>query len=421
MNPLSVYLHLRAETAPLCVGRLAYQSGLAYLELDKDWVARGINISPVKLQLTDHLQEAPRVPFNGLHGVFADSLPDGWGLLLMDRWLRKHNIHPGLISPVERLAYMGDRGMGALTYQPDQGFECDELQQMVSIAELAADAQRVFQGSSAEVTRQLYMTGGSPGGARPKAALGLKGNEAVANTGSLPQGYEHWLVKFPAGNSAESRFEGVTEYIYSVMARQAGIEFADTRLIEAASSETAGQLPFFASKRFDRDNHNRRIHMHSLAGLVHADFRLPDSDYELLMKVTAFVTKSHQDMVEVLRRMIFNILAGNRDDHTKNFSFLMTERGEWSLSPAYDVTFNTGINGHHSMSIHGEGVNVSRQAIQKIADLIPLPSATVDEMIAECAEALSAWAGLARQYAIPLANISEIQAYIETGVRRIRY
>jgi serine/threonine-protein kinase HipA len=165
-------------------------------------------------------------------------------------------------------------------------------------------------------------------------------------------------VKFPTGQSQTAQAEGAVEYVYSLMARNAGITFGPTRLIET------GQGPgYFACQRFDRAEQNQRIHMHTFAGLVNADFSVPDADYEILMKATSHVIRSHLDLCEVLRRMIFNILSGNRDDHTKNFSYLMSADGTWQLSPAYDLTFNTGINDHHSMSIMGHGKNIPRAAI----------------------------------------------------------
>ena len=415
MNALQVFYHHDSEYVQL-LGRLVYKDGLAYLELNNEFLEQGINISPINLKLNNSLQVAPRTPFNGLHGVFADSLPDGWGLLLMDRYFRKKNIPINQITPLDRLAYMGNRTMGVLSYQPDLGEENDNnLQEIYSLDGLASESLEIFQGSNKEVSKQLQINGGTPGGARPKATIGLKDNQAICGANDLPEGYQHWLVKFPSGKSDIEQAEGVVEYVYSIMARKAGIEFPETQLIETEQS-----TGFFACKRFDRGTNNQRIHLHSFAGLIDADFRVPDADYELLMKATSHLTQSHPDLCEVLRRMIFNIISGNRDDHTKNFSFLMAADGTWKLSPAYDVTFNQGINGHHTMSVMGYGKDIPMAAIMRIANMIPLAEKKVNLIIDKVIESLSEWRSLAKKYDVPLSLIEEIDCYISAQIKRLR-
>lgn len=419
MTALKVFLH--NPNGKMLLGRLAYQKGRGHLELDSHFLSQNINLSPLHLKLSNNLQTAQRSPFNGLHGVFADSLPDGWGLLLMDRRLRQQGIAVHTITPLDRLAYIGDRAMGALSYQPDTGeSDIEAADNLLSLSCLAQDALAIFEGSTKDVTTQLHIIGGSPGGARPKATIGLDGEKAIAGATDLPPGYQHWLVKFPTGSNTQARSEGAVEYIYSLMAQQAGIDFAQTRLINAGAGNH-----YFAARRFDRQldpttgDTNTRVHMHTFAGLVNADFRVPDADYELLIKATSHVTKSHQDCCEVLRRMIFNIISGNRDDHTKNFSFLMSPIGKWRLSPAYDVTFDTGINGHHSMSVMGYGQAIPKSAIYQVAALIPLSPAKVDRMLEEVIQALSQWPELARQFDVPLVLIREISTYINNETTRL--
>lgn len=397
----------------ILLGKLVYKKGLAYFEYDANFLHYSINISPLNLKLETSLQVASRTPFNGLQGVFSDSLPDGWGLLLMDRQFRQRQIPLTDITPLDRLAYIGDRAMGALSYQPDTGELGDNLNHLpISIADIANESLQIYQGNITQVTQQLYIVGGSPGGARPKATIGLNGNNAISGVGNLPENYQHWIVKFPTGKTAVEQAEGAVEYVYSIMAKNAGINFPETQLIETPQSSG-----YFACKRFDRGVDDQRFHMHSFAGLVNADYRLPDSDYDLLMRATSHVTKSHLDLCEVLRRMIFNILSGNRDDHTKNFSYLMDADGNWSLSPAYDVTFNFGINGHHSMSIAGHGKNIPKQAIQQIANMIPLSETKVNLMIEEIAASLAQWRKLAKIYAIPSSIINEIEDYINKQIK----
>ena len=392
------------------VGRLVYKDSLSYLELNDKFIEQQINLSPLSLTLEKNLQVAPRTPFNGLHGVFADSLPDGWGLLLMDRHFRQNKLALSELTPLDRLCYLGSRTMGALTYEPDLNKQDSKsAPNKYSLDSLAQESLEIITGSKEDISRQLQVDGGSPGGACPKSTIGLHGSKAISGANDLPPNYEHWLVKFPTGYSQEKQAEGVIEYIYSIMARDSGINFPQTQLIE--SDKGPG---FFACKRFDRHATNQRRHIHSFAGLINADFRLPDSDYQMLIKATSHITKCHPDLCEVLRRMIFNVLSGNRDDHTKNFSFIMEPKGTWRLSPAYDVTFNTGINGQHSMSIKGHGSNIPKTAIAEIASMIPLNENKLNAIIEEVFESLSNWQSLAKSYQVPAHLIREIQSYINT-------
>lgn len=424
----SLTVSLQHQEQDIAVGKLTFAQGQSYLKLDQSFVDAGLNLSPVKIKLNNDVQIAPRHPFNGLFGIFADSLPDGWGLLLMDRMLAQKGINFSSIGSVERLAYMGNRAMGALSYHPDTG-EQHQTNQLISLNQLAQDAQQIYQGSVKEVSQQLHLTGGSPGGARPKAIIGISkiddsndnqrmidGQKAIAGYGDLPANFQHWLVKFPTED--KSKYEGVIEHIYAQMAQSAGINFGPTILIE-----TQNNGGFFATKRFDRQtakdgtHHNKKVHMHTLAGLVHADFRLPDCDYQTLIKATSFVTHSHHDCVEAFRRMIFNILCGNKDDHTKNFSYLMDDDSEWRLSPAYDITFNQGINGHHSMSVSGFGQDIPRQAIDKVAALIDLKPQQINQIIEQCKDALNQWPALIKTYGVSMDESKPISEFITNQLK----
>ncbi|MGK5093549.1 type II toxin-antitoxin system HipA family toxin [Deltaproteobacteria bacterium TL4] len=415
MNSVQVYFHGTSSGESTLLGHLVYKEGIAFFSFDQNFLKTGLNISPFKLKLSTDLQSAERTPFNGLQGVFSDSLPDGWGMLLMDRRFRALGRSLDTVTPLDRLAYMGNRAMGALSYQPDFCKDDESAGQgIVSLGGLAEESLGLYQGTAVEVLSQLAIIGVSPGGARPKALIGLKDDIAIGGVGDLPEGYEYWIVKFPTGISVEAKGEGAVEYVYSKLARQAGITFPETRLYP--SKNTSG---YFAVKRFDRGTNHQRFHLHSLAGLVDADFRLPDCDYEILLRVTSHLTKSHADSCQVFRRMIFNILTGNRDDHTKNFSFLMKPDGIWTLSPAYDVTFNFGINGQHSMSVSGYGKEIPLKAIQKIANLIPLNPSKVTEIIEEVSDALSSWDQLSKEYEVPNTMIKDIGRYLNTERLRL--
>ena len=336
------------------VGVLFQQHRSLYFEYDAEWLSEGFALSPYQLKLSSHLIQDETRLWQGLHGVFNDSLPDGWGLLLMDRELRKSDIDPRSISPLDRLAWLGHRTMGALVYEPVEGPDSDPV--LVELNRLAENAQQVFAGSSSEVLPELFRAGGSPGGARPKALIATNGEQVVTADGEIPQGFTPWLVKFAAKDDFPDA--GNIEYAYSLMARDAGLEMPETVLMD-------GQ--YFAVRRFDRiDNH--RLHTHTFGNMVGADFRVPSLDYEELFRVVLDVTKSRQELLKALRQMIFNIATHNRDDHSKNFSFFWNGSEQaWRLTPAYDLMFSNGIHGEHTMTVAGEGKQPGRDHVMQLA------------------------------------------------------
>lgn len=429
MIPLKVIYHHPAK-GEINVGRIVYENRIGLFEYDASFLGLNLQLSPFNLPLISGLQRGNPTPFNGLQGVFSDSLPDGWGMRLMDRAIREgrlsvdgqHSRSLAEITPVERLAYMGSRCMGALSYQPDTGNKDGHSGDEVSIAELASESLEVYRGGVEQVAQELYIAGGSPGGARPKATIGLQFHEAdnctvssaISGAEDLPEGYEHWLVKFPTNTDLEAKAEGNVEYIYSLLARDAGINFPETLLIP-----TDDEYGYFCCKRFDRQVGNIRVHMHTLAGLIDADFRVCDADYQHLLQVTTHLTKNYQDCLEAVRRMIFNVVVGNRDDHTKNFSFLMDGDGQWRLSPAYDITFNPGPGGEHSMSIAGQGKNVTLQAINSLAERVSITKKDVQLMIDEIAESVAQWPKLAGDYRVPESMMIEISDYMKTQLSNL--
>ncbi|MRT57102.1 type II toxin-antitoxin system HipA family toxin [Enterobacteriaceae bacterium RIT693] len=335
------------------VGELYKAEGKGiYFAYDREWLADGFNLSPLTMKWDDKPQLAadPRL-FDGLHGPFADSLPDGWGMLLMDRFFSStygDGSHRTL-TPLDRLAYMGERGMGAFEYQPKT--DSTALSGPVSLCELYEASIDVQQGETAAVLNKLRLAGGSPGGARPKAivALSENGEEASSAFGSLPEGYQHWIVKFRALD--EPVETGGIEFAYAEMARDAGVIMAESSLLNMQMPEGAVEN-FFATKRFDRKG-NRKIHMMTVSALVYADFRtLSSVSYPDLLKLTQAMTNDSKEVEKMARLMIFNALSHNHDDHAKNFAFLChepTEPGEkerWALAPAYDLTFSNAMGEH---------------------------------------------------------------------------
>jgi serine/threonine-protein kinase HipA len=415
MRVISVYYHRYSNTEPVFVGRLVHDEGLSHFEYDAGFLVLGLNISPFKLEMHGLLQSAPSHPFSGLHGLFNDSLPDGWGMYLMDKDFKNHGISLDDIYPIDRLAYMGSRAMGALSYLPDDGnkFHSNNGEHL-NLNQLAKESINLYTGEIDEVLSHLAINGTPSGGARPKVLLGLKGKETISGAYDLPEDFEHWLAKFPTGKNAEDKAEGAIEYIYSIMARQAGIDFPETKLVAGENGNA-----YFLIKRFDRAEGNKRIHMQTLAGLVNADFRVADFDYDRLLKVCSAITKSHKEVTQLFKRMLFNVMSGNRDDHTKNFSFLMDDNGIWHNSPAYDFTFNRGINGEHSMLVGKSGKNITQDDIALLAKTASLKNKEVQYMIDEVSEELSSWTNEALNYNIPKSRVIEISDYMEIQRKRL--
>lgn len=364
------------------VGQLAEADRRIYFEYDREFVEGGLQLSPFKLPLRPGLIEHADLRFGPLPGLFDDSLPDGWGLLLMDRLFRRRGLEPEAVSPLDRLAYLGTRTMGALTYHPPTEVERDE--QLLDLHKVGINAQQIYTGEAVDVLPELMRAGGSPGGARPKVLIGIKGNQIISGEDDLPGGFEHWIVKFCA--KADLGSAGPMEFAYSTMAREAGIDMPQSRLLKAGKKTF-----YFAVRRFDRGPGNKRIHVHTFGNLIHANFRIPSTDYADLMKVTSALTRNHEDLLRVFRRMVFNIVAHNRDDHAKNFAFMMNEPGEWSLSPAYDLGFATGPGGEHTMTVAGEGRAPTRDHVLQLAKQFGIKSKVATEIIENVNAAVSKW------------------------------
>lgn len=399
IKELKVGLNFGQEIQP--VGRLAIRDGIIYFEYDNAFLERNLEISPIKLPLQRGVIELPRTPFEGLAGVFNDSLPDGWGRLLFDRMLRAEGILPNDVTPLDRLAYVGLNGMGALVYEPDES--PNHYDEKINLDVLASQTEQVLEGESGEVINELLALNGSSAGARPKAMIGLDSERKNIShgTGELSEGFEHWIVKFP--NMQDGNDSGAIEYVYSIMAQNAGLEMPATHLFP--SQKGSG---YFAVKRFDR-NKNKRFHMHTVSGLIHSNFRFPSHDYEDLLALTSVLTKDIREVEKMFRLAVFNVMAHNRDDHAKNFSFLMDESGEWKLSPAYDLTFSNGPGGEQSTMVMGEGRNITRTHLEKLGLEAKLSKAFIDEVIQSTIAALGNWKNLAKGNGVKIENIELIE------------
>lgn len=399
-------LEVQFQQAPgegIPLGILVEEGRRVYFEYHDDFLKTEIPLSPFKLPLRSGLIEHTDRQIGELPGLFADSLPDGWGLLLMDRHFRREGIRLETLSPLDRLAYLGTRAMGALTYHPPAVPAVSS--ELIDLYELGQHAEAIFGGSEQKVLPQLMRVGGSPAGARPKALIGVKEDSLITGDVELPEGYDHWLTKF--ASKSDAPHAGPVEYAYSLMAREAGIIMPETRLFEVGKGKKKRR--YFAVKRFDRGPGNRRYHIHTFANLVHVDFRIPTTDYEDLFKVTHALTRNHCDLLRLFRLMIFNVATHNRDDHAKNFSYLLDhEHKEWSLSPAYDLTFSAGPGGEHSNTILGQGREPTREHCLELAKRVGIEKRHALEAIDVVNAAIAQWKQFADDAACPKRHRDEL-------------
>lgn len=405
MRRLEVLLDWGDE--PTRVGTLAERDRRIYFEYAASFIDDPLPLSPFKLPVRPGLHEDVDRTFGGLHGVFYDSLPDGWGLLLMDRRFRQAGIDLGQVTPLDRLAYIGRRPMGALIYQPAQILDEVSLD-TVDLDDLAGQATRVLEGSVEDILPQLIVAGGSPGGARPKILVGVRDadDHIVSGVTDLPAGYRHYMIKF--GALEDGADIGAVEAAYATMAGKAGIEMQHTRLFETADGR------YFGVERFDLERERR--HVHTLGGLLHASHRHPSIEYDAFLRATLMLTRDHRQVSAAFRQMAFNVLAHNRDDHSRNFSFVMARDGTWTLTPAYDVVFSYGIQGWHTMAVQGEAQNPTRSQMLRVGEANGIVRKDGQEIIEQVEGAVADWPRIARDLDVSDERIR----HIETELRRIR-
>ena len=398
---LTVHLDLEGCSRPL--GALAWKRDerRAYFEYHRDFLAAPLPVSPFKLAASPGVRPAPYEPFEGLHGLFADSLPDGWGRKLLDRRLQAEGLDYLALTPLDRLAYVGGSGMGALRYEPEKFFG-RRAAVGINLDLIAQDAEAVQRElPTAEIDLLLRAQGGS-GGVRPKLMVGLTpgGNHVLADYGNgLPPEFDAWIVKFRSLD--ESVEIGAEEYAYALMAHAAGIDMMETRLLETPKGH------YFATRRFDRSNGERR-HVHTASGLLETSHKLPGIGYEELLKLTLMLTRDAASVWQMFRRMAFNVLARNRDDHARNHAFLMSSDGAWRPSPAYDLTFSTGPGGEHNLTVLGEGRAPDRTHMLRLADKLGLRVPEAKRTIDEVADTVAQWPHFAEQAGLSRARTAEI-------------
>lgn len=385
------------------IGELVSQGRDIYFKYYNDFITKGIEISPLKLKLNKEIHQADAVPFDGLFGVFADSLPDGWGKLLLDRSLSAKGINSSDLTMLDRLAFVGNTGLGALTYKPEKEEE-KQIGFKFELDNIAKATHQILSGTSTEILDELYILGGSSGGARPKILVGYnsKTQDIIATEKELPPHYDQWIIKFPS--STDRADIANIEYAYYKMAIDAGIEMSECKLFKGKS----GQV-YFGTKRFDRIGNNR-LHMHSAAGMMHDNFRLSNLDYGHVMDCAFQLERDVRAYEKILRLAAFNIFAHNRDDHSKNISFLMDEKGNWKVAPAYDLTFSSSGHGMHSTMINGESANPNKQHLMALANYFKVKNANA--IIDHVQAVIYNWKLYAKQCKVSADSVSRIQKVI---------
>lgn len=360
---LDVYYHKQL------VGTLAERPDkLIAFQYSTNWQKTGFSISPLSLPLKSDVFTPPeknRHIFRGLYGVFADSLPDAWGELLMERYLTSIGVHTDDLSILDKLAYIGTTGMGALEYYPSKETDFDRIEASMDYDEIARVCNDILDSKTSDQLDLLYKLAGSSGGTRPKILLSENDDE--------------WIVKFPA--RTDDAICGKREYDYYQCALDCGINISCSELV--ASSVCDG---YFKTKRFDRDNHNK-IFTSTFAGILNVDYNMPSCDYETFFKLINVLTKENiVDVKQMYKQMCFNVLNHNRDDHTKNFSFLYTENNGWHLSPAYDITYSTTYYGEQTTSVKGKGKDISYDDLISTGTTAGLKKSYCEDVLEEIRE-----------------------------------
>lgn len=368
---LSVYLNTYGIHR--MVGLLYENAGRVFFEYSPDFLQSGIALSPFKLPLKPGVFEDEKRTFDGLFGLFNDSLPDGWGCLLLDRKLRKRGLSYDSITPLPRLSMIGRNPMGALEYEPAD--EAAEEVGNVELDSLSGEVDKILAGNDSDVLDELLKLNGSSGGARPKIVAYVSDDrqKIIHGGANPPAGFTPWIIKFSERHDKLN--SGETEYRYSLAAKEAGIDMPPTHLFP---SKNGGG--YFGVQRFDRTPQGK-VHVHTACGLLHASHRFSCLDYENLLKLTLVLTRDITQAEEMVRRMVFNVKSGNRDDHSKNFSFLLNKNFEWRLAPAYDLTPSAGINGEQTAMVNGKGRNITDDDLIAAAKVADIPASAVRSII----------------------------------------
>lgn len=380
---------------------------------------------PVRQRQIYQFPSLSKDTFAGLPGLLADALPDAFGKALLDKWLA--SLGRTFVNPVERLCYQGKRSMGALEFVPaqdnylEQGTKL-EIDSLVEVAREVLDEKKKLDVNVNEDTKEaianIIRVGTSAGGQRAKAVIAYNENTGEVRSGQIdvPDGFSHWLLKLDGVTNAElgdSQHYGKIEYVYYLMARAAGINMTECRLLEENGRA------HFMTRRFDRLSGNEKVHMQTLCGIAHYDYKMLHAySYEQAFQVMRRLRLPYSQAEEMFRRMVFNVIARNQDDHTKNISFLMDKSGRWSLSPAYDMSWSYNPKGvwtsTHQMSINGKWDDISRDDLLTLAKNVNIKQA--DAIIEQVKDGVSKWSTFATQYGIPNEMVKVIDSTLLLGI-----
>ncbi|ATF93843.1 type II toxin-antitoxin system HipA family toxin [Cedecea neteri] len=408
----------------ILIGYLAYtdDSGMATFEYTKEWQKDGFSLSPLYMPLSDATFTFPALSwdtYRGLPAVFADSLPDDFGNALINAWLAAEGMDKSQFQAIDRLLYTGTRGMGALEYQPTTGPQDVQsepvlITELISIAQKVLDARDELQLTDREESSmaKLLQIGTSAGGARAKAVVAINESRTEIRSGQVeaPEGFQHYLLKFDGvvehrsdtQTFGDPRGYGVMEYVYYLMATQAGIKMSHCELLREKQSNRA----HFMTERFDRFG-GQKYHVLSLCGIAHADFRKPGIySYEEMLSVARQLELSYKEQEQLYRRMVFNVIARNHDDHTKNWSFMVNDDFKWTLAPAFDVAWSYKENSPwvntHQLSIAGKRDNFHIDDMLSVAkNITGLRPSKARSIIEETIAVVSQWRELAESEGVP--------------------
>ncbi|MFT5133118.1 MAG: serine/threonine-protein kinase HipA [Gammaproteobacteria bacterium] len=402
---------------------------IASFQYESNFIESGIELSPLKMPLTDKVSRFPNLDyesFHGLPGLLADSLPDKYGNALIDTWLAKQGRTPASFNAVERLCYTGRRGMGALEYLPGNGPKYTtsnpiHIDEMVELASEILSQRDDLSVSFGDETKEQAMAntlqiGTSAGGARAKAVIAWNPltNEVRSGQVKSGQGFEYWIIKFDGVSNnrdkelADPKGYGAIEYAYSKMANDSGIQMGTCRLFEENDRR------HFMTQRFDRLNNGEKLHMQSLGALGHYDYKMSGANsYEQAFMVIRKLELTMDETEEQFRRMVFNVIARNQDDHVKNIAFLMDKSGNWSLSPAFDVTYSFNPSGewtsNHQMSINGQNNNFTLDDFKACAKVASMKRGRAEKIVKEVLLAVSSWKKYAKDVDVDSMQSAKIQ------------
>ena len=396
------------------IGTILLKDGIVYFEYDKEFKTSNLEISPLKLPLSlngVYTNNEDRY-FEGLAGVFHDTLPDKFGTKVIERYFESKNIPPHELTVIQKLMFVGDKSIGAITYKPvAHKIEEEKNNELIELQNFYENAKKIISGDAIEVVDEMlnFMdSAASAGGARAKAIIGYncKTQELISGVKrELKKDFDHYLIKFDIQkNDGRSSDYTKLEYIYMNMAKEVGIDVPKIELL------THGNLAHYLIKRFDRVN-GEALHLHSVTGLTHTNFNIPmHYSYDELLRLTRYLTGSQQDVNEQFKRMIFNIVGRNQDDHAKNFAFMMNKNGIWNLSPAFDITYSngTGYTKNHQLSLNGKTNNFTLNDILQLAKKHSIKENIAKEYLEQIVEVFSKFKKKAKEIDVREQTLSRI-------------